>query len=55
MADPKWKNGDYYGSGKVGRRTAWPSPAVHITYLSEEGMHEKFGRRLQNREEDLRL
>ena len=25
--------------------------AAHITYLSEEGMHEKFGRKLQDRTE----
>ncbi len=51
MADPKWKNGDYYGSGKGPENgLAVARMAAHITYLSEEGMHEKFGRRLQNRE-----
>ena len=51
MADPKWKNGDYYGSGKGPENgLAVACMAAHITYLSEEGMHEKFGRRLQNRE-----
>ena len=50
MADPKWKGGDYYASGKspdAGLSVA--RMAAHITYLSEEGMHEKFGRRLQDR------
>ena len=52
MADPKWKYGDYYGSGKGPENgLAVARMAAHITYLSEEGMHEKFGRRLQNREE----
>ncbi len=51
MADPKWKNGAYYGSGKGPENgLAVARMAAHITYLSEEGMHEKFGRRLQNRD-----
>jgi homoserine O-acetyltransferase len=56
MADPKWKNGDYYGARDKGggkgpeNGLAVARMAAHITYLSEEGMHEKFGRRLQNRE-----
>ena len=50
MADPKWKGGDYYASGKSpDAGLAVARMAAHITYLSEEGMHEKFGRRLQNR------
>jgi homoserine O-acetyltransferase len=52
MADPKWKGGDYYGAGKGPESgLAVARMAAHITYLSEEGMHEKFGRRLQNRTE----
>ena len=52
MADPKWLDGDYYWQGKgpeSGLSVA--RMAAHITYLSEAGMHEKFGRRLQNRTE----
>ena len=54
MADPKWRGGDYYGvSGKGGKGPenglAVARMAAHITYLSEEGMHEKFGRKLQDR------
>ncbi|GHA01900.1 homoserine O-acetyltransferase [Novosphingobium arvoryzae] len=50
MADPKWQGGDYYGAGKGPEAgLAVARMAAHITYLSEEGMHEKFGRRLQNR------
>ena len=50
MADPKWQGGDYYGVGKGPEAgLAVARMAAHITYLSEEGMHEKFGRRLQNR------
>ena len=50
MADPKWKGGDYYANGKSpDAGLAVARMAAHITYLSEEGMHEKFGRRLQDR------
>jgi homoserine O-acetyltransferase len=50
-ADPAWNQGDYYSNGK--RPDAGLSVARmvgHITYLSEQSMHEKFGRRLQGRE-----
>ena len=50
MADPKWQDGDYHASGKgPDKGLAVARMAAHITYLSEEGMHEKFGRRLQER------
>jgi len=52
MADPKWAGGDYYGTGKGPENgLAVARMAAHITYLSEEGMHEKFGRKLQDRTE----
>lgn len=52
MADPKWEGGDYYAGGKGPENgLAVARMAAHITYLSEEGMHEKFGRRLQDRTE----
>ena len=52
MADPKWKGGDYYSAGKGPENgLAVARMAAHITYLSEEGMHEKFGRKLQDRAE----
>ena len=51
MADPKWKGGDYYGAGKGPENgLAVARMAAHITYLSEAGLTEKFGRRLQNRD-----
>ena len=51
MADPAWENGDYYGSGKGPEKgLAVARMAAHITYLSEQAMHEKFGRRLQDRD-----
>lgn len=51
MADPAWGEGDYYSSGKrPDNGLAVARMAAHITYLSEEGLTEKFGRRLQDRE-----
>jgi homoserine O-acetyltransferase len=50
MADPKWKGGDYYSAGKGPEAgLAVARMAAHITYLSEAGLTEKFGRRLQDR------
>jgi homoserine O-acetyltransferase len=50
-ADPNWQGGDYYANGR--RPDAGLAVARmigHITYLSEQSMHQKFGRRLQARE-----
>lgn len=50
MADPRWRGGDYYADGDVpSAGLAVARMAAHITYLSEAGLTEKFGRRLQAR------
>jgi homoserine O-acetyltransferase len=50
MADPKWNGGDYYAAGDPpAAGLAVARMAAHITYLSEAGLTEKFGRRLQKR------
>ncbi len=49
MADPRWNNGAYYGREAPASGLAVARMAAHITYLSEAGLTEKFGRRLQNR------
>lgn len=50
MADPNWQHGAYYDSGKApDAGLAVARMAAHITYLSEAGLTEKFGRRLQDR------
>lgn len=50
MADPRWRGGDYYASGDPPTSgLAVARMAAHITYLSEAGLTEKFGRRLQGR------
>jgi homoserine O-acetyltransferase len=52
MADPAWDGGNYLASGKVPRNgLAVARMAAHITYLSEEALHRKFGRSLQDRSE----
>ena len=50
-ADPNWQNGDYYDKAqKPDAGLAVARMVGHITYLSDESMQIKFGRRLQNRE-----
>jgi homoserine O-acetyltransferase len=49
MSDPKWKNGEY-GESVPDQGLAIARMVGHITYLSDESMDLKFGRRLQ--EED---
>ncbi len=48
MSDPDWMNGDYYGKTTPHRGLSLARMIAHITYLSDESMHNKFGRRLQN-------
>ncbi|MGN3974888.1 homoserine O-acetyltransferase MetX [Tsuneonella sp. SYSU-LHT278] len=51
MADPDWQEGAYYGSGRApGKGLSVARMAAHITYLSENGLTEKFGRNLQDRD-----
>ena len=50
MADPDWCGGKYAELGKSPRKgLAVARMAAHITYLSEEALHKKFGRELQDR------
>jgi homoserine O-acetyltransferase len=46
MADPNWNNGDYYGQEPPNKGLALARIIGHITYLSEDSMQRKFGRRL---------
>lgn len=50
MADPNWKGGNYYEGPKPDTGLAVARMIGHITYLSDEAMRHKFGRRLQGRE-----
>lgn len=47
LSDPNWKGGDYYGSTPPATGLGQARKLAHITYLSEEMMKEKFGRRRQ--------
>lgn len=51
MSDPKWNEGNYYGSDPPIDGLSLARMIGHITFLSDESMREKFGRRLQNSEE----
>jgi homoserine O-acetyltransferase len=50
MADPDWNSGDYYDSKPPARGLAVARMVGHITYMSDESMREKFGRRLRGKE-----
>lgn len=50
MSDPRWNKGDYYGGEHPSRGLAIARMVGHITYLSDQSMGMKFGRKLQTRE-----
>jgi homoserine O-acetyltransferase len=51
MADPEWRGGRYLEEGtNPSKGLAVARMAAHITYLSDDALHRKFGRNLQNRE-----
>ena len=45
MADPDWSEGNYYDIKPPGRGLAVARMVGHITYMSDESMRQKFGRR----------
>ena len=47
MADPDWNGGDYFGTAGPRLGLSIARMIGHITYLSEQAMNQKFGRRLQ--------
>ncbi|QAY97252.1 homoserine O-acetyltransferase [Methylovirgula ligni] len=51
MADPEWRGGRYLDAGvSPTKGLAVARMAAHITYLSEEALQRKFGRKLQGRD-----
>src|SRR5438270_13054372 len=50
MADPDWNEGNYYGQRPPARGLAVARMVGHITYMSDQSMREKFGRRLRGKE-----
>jgi homoserine O-acetyltransferase/O-succinyltransferase len=51
VADPDFNGGSYYDSKPPARGLAVARMVGHITYMSDESMREKFGRKLRGREE----
>jgi homoserine O-acetyltransferase len=49
MADPKWNKGNFYFGPKPDLGLGVARMIGHITYLSDESMRLKFGRRLQDK------
>ncbi len=50
MIDPKWKKGRYTDDDPPELGLAVARMIGHITYLSDQAMHRKFGRKLQGRD-----
>lgn len=51
VADPDWREGRYLDEGTFPRKgLSVARMAAHITYMSEVSLHQKFGRRLQDRD-----
>jgi homoserine O-acetyltransferase len=55
MADPNWKNGNYYGSRLPAKGLAIARMVGHITYMSDTSMNEKFGRRFRQNKEPFKF
>ncbi len=47
LQDPNWRQGDYYDAARPNAGLANARRLAHITYLSQQGMDEKFGREKQ--------
>ena len=51
MADPNWHGGNYHANETAPKKgLAVARMIAHITYMSEESLQKKFGRKLQDRE-----
>ncbi len=48
MADPAWRQGEYYGHGQPEKGLAVARMIGHITFMSDQSMEEKFSRKLKN-------
>lgn len=51
ISDPNWNKGFYYSGQKPFTGLSVARMIGHITYLSDESMHQKFGRRLQGKDD----
>jgi homoserine O-acetyltransferase len=48
MADPAWRDGNYYEHGQPEKGLSVARMIGHITFMSDQSMEEKFSRRLKN-------
>lgn len=55
MADPSWNAGDYYSGTPPTRGLSVARMVGHITYMSDESMAGKFGRRFGEREKGAKF
>jgi len=55
MADPDWKDGNYYDDSVPGRGLSVARMLGHITYMSDASMQKKFGRRVQEDREPFKF
>ena len=55
MADPDWRGGYYYGKSVPARGLAVARMIGHITYMSDESMSQKFGRRVKGEQPDIKF
>jgi homoserine O-acetyltransferase len=55
MADPEWREGNYYGQGQPEKGLAVARMIGHITYMSDQSMEEKFSRRLKDKNYSFRF
>jgi len=52
MSDPLWNKGNYYQDENIPKNgLAVARMAAHITYMSDKGLQEKFGRKLQEKKD----
>jgi homoserine O-acetyltransferase/O-succinyltransferase len=51
MADLDWNEGNYYAASPPARGLAVARMVGHITYMSDDSMREKFGRRLRGKQD----
>lgn len=55
MADPNWKNGNYYGGLPPAGGLAVARMIGHITYMSDMSMTKKFGRRFKDNRQPFKF
>lgn len=55
MADPNWNDGNYYWSEVPSRGLSVARMVGHVTYMSDESMTNKFGRRLKDSEKKFKF